>query len=225
MKENAKFQMKTRKMSALLSRLIYSTWLIAFLLAFGLPFPVVVSAVSSCETSYAFDEQNQAKVAYDEVIFSACDYDSASAPSANETECRITGMGSFFAECADFLAAEETVTLYRGVNNSHVAFDSAEQGLVRANGGFATPLEHNTGPVATLRSPYTSWTTDPAVAENFALRPNGGGVVIRAEVPVSQTVPSPNLKTVLLRQNGQIVSESEVLVRGTVRGTPTRTGP
>ena len=89
-------------------------------------------------------------------------------------------------------AAEETVTLYRGVNSSHVAFESAEQGLVRANGGLATPLEHNTAPGATLRSPYTSWTTDPAVAENFALRPNGGGVVVRAEVPVSQTVPSPN---------------------------------
>lgn len=122
-------------------------------------------------------------------------------------------------------AAEEAVTLYRGVNSSHAAFESAEQGLVRANGGLATPLEHNAVPGATLRSPYTSWTTDPAVAENFALRPNGGGVVIRTEVPVSQTVPSPNLKSVLLSQNGQIVSESEVLLRGTVRGTPKRVGP
>jgi hypothetical protein len=30
--------------------------------------------------------------------------------------------------------------------------------------------------------------------------------------------PSPNLKSVLLIQNGQIVSESEVLVRGAVQG-------
>ncbi|MBK9628530.1 MAG: hypothetical protein IPO56_12735 [Flavobacteriales bacterium] len=119
-------------------------------------------------------------------------------------------------------ATQETTLLYRGVNNSHVAFAEAELGIVRANGGTATPLQHNTVPGATLWSPFTSWTTNPAVAENFALRPNGSGVVIQAEVPLSQTVMSPNLKSVLLKQSGNIVSESEVLVGGTVKGTPTK---
>jgi RHS repeat-associated protein len=114
-----------------------------------------------------------------------------------------------------------TMTLYRGVNNSHVAFESAEQGIVVPNGGTATPLQHNTVLGSTLWSPYTSWTTNPAVAENFALRPTGTGVVVKAEVPVSQTVVSPNLKSVLLRQTGTVVSESEVLVKGSVSGTST----
>ena len=116
-------------------------------------------------------------------------------------------------------ATEETTTLYRGVNESHVAYKDAQAGIVKPNGGTATPLEHNTVPGATLNSPHTSWTTDPAVAENFALRPTGKGVVIKANVPTSQTTPSPNLKSVKLTQNNQVVSESEVLVRGTVRGT------
>lgn len=57
---------------------------------------------------------------------------------------------------------------------------------------------------------------------NFALRPNGAGVVLRAEIPITRTVTSPNLKEVLLKQGGGVVSESEVLVTGTVRATPTK---
>lgn len=69
-----------------------------------------------------------------------------------------------------------------------------------------------------MNSPYTSWTTNPAVAENFALRPNGSGVVLETTVPISRTVASPNLKQVVLIQNGQIVSESEVLLQSIVTG-------
>jgi hypothetical protein len=95
--------------------------------------------------------------------------------------------------------------------------------LAKPNGGNATPLEHNT--VSTLNSPYTSWTTNPAVAENFALRPNGVGVVLEASIPQSRIVVSPNLKQVVLIQNGKIVSESEVLVRGIVQGAKTTNVP
>lgn len=80
-------------------------------------------------------------------------------------------------------------------------------------------LEHNTGAGGTLSSPFTSWTTDARVAENFALRPGyTQGVVITAEVPISRIVASPNLHEVVLIMTGDLVSEAEVLVRGTVRG-------
>ena len=82
------------------------------------------------------------------------------------------------------------VTLYRGVNSTNVNFGQATRGGVQPNirwwqfwKGSATPLEHNTVPGATLRSKYSSWTTDPEVAENFALRPDGPGVVIVVQVP------------------------------------------
>lgn len=125
--------------------------------------------------------------------------------------------------------AEKTITLYRGVNENHALFEQQSTGVVTPNRRWfhfgrrsATALEHNTVAGATLDSPYTSWTTNEEVAVNFALRPNGGGTVLTAEVPLSSTVTSPNLKEVLLKQGGGVVSESEVLVRGVVRAT-TRT--
>jgi hypothetical protein len=118
-----------------------------------------------------------------------------------------------------------TVRVFRGVNESNIAYERAAEGIVKPNKQWwqvwkqgATPLEHNAIRGATIESPYTSWTTDQAVAENFALRPTGQGVVVTADVPVSRLVASPNLKTVVLRQSGAQVSESEVLIRGTVRG-------
>src|SRR5262249_42217464 len=66
--------------------------------------------------------------------------------------------------------------------------------------------------------PFTSWTTDPAVALNYALRPEGGGAVLEAVIPLSRTVASPNLKIISLIQGGGAVSEAEVLVRGVVTG-------
>jgi RHS repeat-associated protein len=126
-------------------------------------------------------------------------------------------------------AEEETITLYRGVNESHTLFAEQSLGGVRPNHpwwkfweGAASAYEHNVVPGATLRSPFTSWTTDPEVAMNFALRPGGGGVVIRAEVPLSQVLQSPNLKEVLLIHTKEVVSEAEYLVKGAVKGIATR---
>lgn len=41
---------------------------------------------------------------------------------------------------------------------------------------------------------------------------------MEAEVPISQTVTSPSVKNVVLKQGGGIVNESEVLVRGNFSG-------
>lgn len=125
----------------------------------------------------------------------------------------------------------ETVTLYRGVNQSHAHFATQSRGIVRPNRRWwqfwkrpSSALEHNKG--GTRNSPYTSWTTDPRVAENLALRPgNTSGIVIKAEVPISRTVVSPNLKDGVLIQTGEFVTEAEVLVRGVIRGKPMRVKP
>ncbi|CAD7805311.1 hypothetical protein CHRY9390_01348 [Chryseobacterium aquaeductus] len=113
-------------------------------------------------------------------------------------------------------AEAETTTLHRGVNSTSPAYSQAVEGTATPRGGNATPLEHNT---VTTESNYTSWTTNASVAENFALRTSGEGVVLTADIPNSQLVQSPNLKSVNLVQSpGTIVSESETLVKGPVTG-------
>lgn len=126
--------------------------------------------------------------------------------------------------------AEEMVTLYRGVNSTHAKYAEALQGIATPNKSWwqfwkrgASTLEHNAGRGGTLSSPYTSWSTNPEVAKNFALRTSGEGTVITTQVPRSAMIQSPNLKSVSLMQGGGVVSESEVLLRGTVKGTAERT--
>jgi RHS repeat-associated protein len=110
-------------------------------------------------------------------------------------------------------AVEGTSTLYRGVNKNHVAYSEALKGTAKPKGGTATPVEHNGG---VTESPYTSWTTDPEVAINYATRPLGDGVVLKAEIPKSKMVESPNVEPIIQKQTGELISESEVLVEGTV---------
>ncbi len=123
-----------------------------------------------------------------------------------------------------FLASESTVVnveqkttkLYRGVNSESVAYKNAQKGTAKPRGGDATPLEHNT---LTTESQYTSWTWDKRVAKNYALRTNGEGVILEANIPINKTVVSPNTKSVnLIQSPGTIVSESELLVKGTTKG-------
>ncbi|HEX9060909.1 MAG TPA: RHS repeat-associated core domain-containing protein, partial [Clostridia bacterium] len=124
---------------------------------------------------------------------------------------------------------DDFVTLYRGVNESHVDFANSSKGIVTPNRRWwqvwkpkSTPLEHNAGYKGTLNSPYTSWTTNPDVAENFALRNgvNGGGstkgVVLEVQVPRSKILESPNTFKVKLIQNRNEVSESEVFLKGKI---------
>ncbi|WP_225872808.1 RHS repeat-associated core domain-containing protein [Pedobacter frigoris] len=112
-------------------------------------------------------------------------------------------------------AATESTTLYRGVNESHPGYLNAVDGVAAPRGGIATAAEHNAGNTA---SPFTSWTTDPNVASNYALRPNGSGVVLEVNAPNSNTVASPSAKNVVLKQSGAYVNESEVLLKGKVSG-------
>jgi RHS repeat-associated protein len=107
--------------------------------------------------------------------------------------------------------SENSTTLFRGVNESRPEFNNALNGKAIPKGGNATPAEHNAG---NTNSPFTSWTTNRAVAENYALRPNGNGVVLETTVPKSSTIKSPNTKIVNLKQSpGTRVSESEVLLK------------
>jgi len=57
------------------------------------------------------------------------------------------------------------------------------------------------------------------VALNYAYRTNGEGVLMKIRVPNSSLIESPNLKSINLFQSpGTIISESEVLLKGTIRG-------
>lgn len=112
--------------------------------------------------------------------------------------------------------AKGSTTLYRGVNSTSPAYENATKGIAEPRGGNATPLEHNT---LTTESNYTSWSANRDVAENFALRTSGEGVVLTADISNSQLVLSPNKKSVnLVQAPGTVVSESETLAKGTVKG-------
>ena len=97
---------------------------------------------------------------------------------------------------------EETVTLRRGVTQGHPGYKDATNGVARPRGGTATPSQHNRG---NTQSEYTSWTTDREVSAGFATN-NGAGVELKANVPKSRIVKSPDM-----------YEESEVLVRGTIK--------
>ena len=114
------------------------------------------------------------------------------------------------------IKANKTVKVFRGVNQSHPGFQNALDGKVIPRGGKANPVQHNLG---NTKSNFTSWTTDVRVAQNYALRPRGSGVVLQKNVPTKRLVNSPSIKNVNLKQSpGTVVNESEVLIRGPVSG-------
>jgi RHS repeat-associated protein len=130
------------------------------------------------------------------------------------------GKTGVVAEVAKGGEVAEMVSVYRGVNSTSPAFAAAENGVVKPRGGFlghSDALTHNTGMNGTANSKMTSWTTNPEVAKNFALRTSGNGIVLSQQVPISSLITSPNLKTINLIQSGGIVSESEVLLKGVQR--------
>ena len=112
------------------------------------------------------------------------------------------------------------IIIFRGVNQNHQGYEDAKRGNAKPIGGTASAAEHNEG---NTNSPYTSWTTNEEVAKNYALRPNGEGVVLRLDIDESLIVESPNKKVVLLKQGGGIVSEDEVLIQGEVRNAEVST--
>jgi hypothetical protein len=114
----------------------------------------------------------------------------------------------------------ETQTVYRGVNSTSPAFSAAESGVVKPRGGLfghSNAATHNSGANGTANSKFTSWTTNPEVAKHFALYKSGNGTFLETTVPRSSIFNSPNTKSVNLFQNpGKVVSESEVLLKGTI---------
>lgn len=121
-------------------------------------------------------------------------------------------------------STSETTTVFRGVNQSHAGYNNATKGIVSPRGGTASAAEHNSG---NTNSQFTSWTTDPEVAKNFALRGSGTqktspGVVLEVTVPNYSITPSPNTsKVALIQSPGKVVSESEVLLKGLIYGAKT----
>ena len=69
--------------------------------------------------------------------------------------------------------------LYRGVHALHPALADARRGIVRPADVESTlsAAEHNRGGFSD-RSPYTSWTSDAAVARLHAQRNGPGGVLL-----------------------------------------------
>jgi len=124
------------------------------------------------------------------------------------------------------------IKLYRGVNEKHAAYADAQRGIAKPNrrwwqiwkGPPTTPYEHSHTQDATLNSIFTSWTTDIRVAENYALRDQNvehtvsRGVILEADIPIRKTYPSPPHHNIWHVTRKIELPESEVLVRGVVRG-------
>ncbi len=119
------------------------------------------------------------------------------------------------------MLAEPNITVIRGVNSTAgSAYNRALKGVVKPRGGLfghSDPFLHNAGKTANSR--LTSWTTNSDVARSYALGSNGQGVVLQVTVPVSRLIKSPNLQQIILKhlKSKGPVSESEVLLKGTIR--------
>ena len=119
------------------------------------------------------------------------------------------------------MLGEPSVTVLRGVNSTAGgAYNRALNGVVKPRGGLfghSDALLHNSGLNGTVNSRLTSWTMNGDVAMNYALRKSGRGVILKKTIPVSKLIKSPNTKNVSLKHKRLQVSESEVLLKGTIR--------
>lgn len=104
----------------------------------------------------------------------------------------------------------KTPSLYRGVSANHPELAAARNGnVVPGNvNGTVTPEMHNAGGHA-ANSPYTSWTRDPNIAAQQAVKHGDGGVVLR----VPQGAP-PEGSSWSWEWSPDIYGEQEVLMRG-----------
>lgn len=107
------------------------------------------------------------------------------------------------------VAAKSGTPLYRGVTESHHAFDDALKGTAMPGDlmGHSDGVLHSAG--MTENSILTSWTTDRAVAQRFATNGTSGRGVI-----LETTLEQQAHRTV----QGLDLGESEVLLRGIVTG-------
>ena len=103
---------------------------------------------------------------------------------------------------------EEFVTLYRGVDALHPGYSNALNGIANPISGSASATEHVF--LGNTASGLTSWTSEYTVAEGFATRESGAGVILSNAFPRSALIPSPG--------NAVGLGESEFLFRGPVTG-------
>jgi len=128
--------------------------------------------------------------------------------AADDVLAEVSAGGPRVANAVAGALGESRVAVYRGIAPDHPGFENAVQGIAKPRGGTATAFEHNA--LGNTESPYTSWTTDRAVAEGWATNNSGKGVVLHDEVAPSTLVPSPD-----------VFHEKEVLRTGTVENAKT----
>lgn len=102
-------------------------------------------------------------------------------------------------------AAEDGATLHRGVNAGHPKLPEALEGRAEPLGGHSDPALHNGG---NSHSEFTSWSSNPGIAYDSAMEYGPGGVVLSIPARGANVVPSVQ----------DIYGESEVLIKGSVRG-------
>jgi hypothetical protein len=83
-------------------------------------------------------------------------------------------------EACQWKPGERLIELFRGVHANHPELNNAMLGSVIPGdiNSSVSPAAHNAGGVAHM-SPYTSWTSDPDVANGYALSSGPGGVVLK----------------------------------------------
>ena len=98
----------------------------------------------------------------------------------------------------------ECETLYRGVSRDHPGYDNALKGEAVPRGGPNNALQHQAG---LTDSPFTSWSSDPSVADRFA---GNDGIIRQKEFD-----PSADY---FWRMPNSGYGEEEVLIEGPVTG-------
>jgi RHS repeat-associated protein len=111
---------------------------------------------------------------------------------------------------------EGGLTVFRVVASDSPAFQNALRGVANPIGGWATMLEHSLGNTA---SNFTSWTSDPEVALQYATnRGTTSGVVLTNRFAQGTAIPvAPNIEA--------IMGESEYLVPGPTSGASVTKAP
>ena len=117
------------------------------------------------------------------------------------------------------MLGEPNVSVLRGVNSTAGgAYNRALSGVVEPRGGLfghSNPMLHNSGQTANSR--FTSWTFNSDIARHYALRGSGEGVILIRTGPISSLYRSPNQFSIKVPGRAIPISESETLLRGTIR--------
>jgi RHS repeat-associated protein len=113
----------------------------------------------------------------------------------------------------DFQMVSESPTsnikiLYRGVDSTHPGYKNAQQGIAKPRGGHSDPQDHSI--IGDTNSVFTSWTSNIAVAREFANRFSSRGIILEKNFDLSKT------RYFRSDMNDGVLQESEYLIRGSV---------